>query len=167
MLEHQHGFQAEIWCLPTSFCVLSPVLFNLPEPCDSWLPRDGVFYYLLHVSKAMRHLSLSVWLFHLIQCPMGSSLLSWMLSSLSFWDHSCEYVNASWNSVSLVICCCSVTPMTQALWQVLYGSGTELVILLDELISVLFCIYPVLGFLDHILLLFLVFGITALLFFFE
>ena len=100
-------------------------------------------------------------LFHLIQCPVGSSLLS----SLSFWDHSCEYVNASWNSVSLVICCCSVTPMTQPLWQVLYGSGTELVILLDELISVLFCIYPVLGFLDHVLLLFLVFGITALLFF--
>ena len=150
---------AFVYSLLSSSTFLSPVTLDFHKMASfiisyTWVrPRDTCLFLS--------------GLFHLIQCPVGSSLLSWMLSSLYFWDHSFEYVNASWNSVSLVICCCSVTPMTQPLWQVLYGSGTEMVILLDELILVLFSIYPVLGFLDHILLLFLFFGETALLFFFE
>lgn len=46
---------------PASVCSLMPSLFNLPEPCDSWHPWADIFYYFLHMNKAMRHLSLSVW----------------------------------------------------------------------------------------------------------
>lgn len=149
---------ASVSSLIHSSTSLSPVTLDFHEPTSFIISYTWVRSWdtCLFLSR----------LFHLIQCPVGSSLLSWMLSSLPFWDHSCEYVNTSWNNVSLVFCC-SVTPMTQPLWQVLYGTGAELVILLDELISVPLCRYPVLGFLDHILLLFLVFGITDLLFFFE
>lgn len=79
------------------------------EPCYTWLPWDDLFYYLLHTSKSMRRLSplsLSLaGLFHLAQCPIGSSVMSWVLGFHSFGDHSCVYVNAScflhWSSIAL------------------------------------------------------------------
>lgn len=104
-------------------CVLSPALFNLPEPYDSWLPWVDIFYYLLHVSKAMRHLSISAWLVSLNtvsyrffpvvissflgpflwvcecfmkQCFIGHPVV-WLLPWLSCFDKSCMAVVQSWS----------------------------------------------------------------------